>query len=87
MDQLVDIEDKVIWELEVAELGIEQAGKDLGLGGDLAQLEHGGGEVVVLDANELLEEIINLGNGGLVSAAELWYRNAKKGEAKSQEDE
>jgi hypothetical protein len=54
------IEDEVVGELEVGKVAIQETGEDLGVGGRDGELVDGSGQIVVADANVLLQVLVNL---------------------------
>ena len=75
-DEETYVKDEIVGELEVRQLLIELGGERIGLGASaatshglhyllalLGNVKHGGGELVVADANELLQQLIDLGDG------------------------
>jgi hypothetical protein len=54
------VQHKVVGELKVRQLLVELAGEHLSVLRSLGQVEHRGGQLLVTDANKVLEELVNL---------------------------
>jgi len=71
------IQDEVVREFEVCQLLVEGAGKHVVCLGGLGQVEDGCGQLRVADANELFEQVVDLGDDGGVCVGRLRVRSGR----------